>query len=63
MSEILTCPDCGKAYECRPGQGCWCEALPPVIAVPAPGTRCLCPCQLDRLIAAQRAATDRDARP
>jgi hypothetical protein len=44
-AQPLTCPACGARYACRPGQGCWCESLPPVMKVPQLG-QCLCPCQL-----------------
>ncbi|MCC7310040.1 MAG: cysteine-rich CWC family protein [Sulfuritalea sp.] len=49
---ISVCPQCGKAFRCGMECGdaeCWCAALPPLMAVPAPaGTgatvpACLCP--------------------
>jgi hypothetical protein len=45
---------CGNDFECRPGQGCWCEALPNVVPVPKAGGQCLCPCQLGPKLAVHK---------
>ena len=60
MSAVLTCPDCGARFECRPGQGCWCESVPAVAPVPREGT-CVCPCQLGRIAAQAEPARDASA--
>jgi hypothetical protein len=37
-----TCPRCGAAMSCNPGQGCWCEKLPRR-PMPERAEACLCP--------------------
>lgn len=49
------CPQCGMLFPCLAGaaQGCWCQHMPPVGALPATLQGCLCPRCLRRQLAAQ----------
>ncbi len=44
------CARCQAPMDCRPGDGCWCEAVP--ARLPLAGEGCLCPACLDAAIKA-----------
>jgi len=48
ISEVKTCPQCGKSFTCTPS-ACWCSALPPVMPVNA-SAECYCPTCLTKII-------------
>jgi len=47
----LTCQDCGADFTCSLGGGCWCDAEPARLPLPAAGD-CLCPACLRKAAAA-----------
>ena len=52
--EQKRCPRCDKEFACGrpPGEErCWCAGKPCVMPVPAPGSACLCPPCLEKVIA------------
>ncbi|MDR2261144.1 MAG: cysteine-rich CWC family protein [Azoarcus sp.] len=53
--ETKTCPRCGARFACGAHAGhCWCEDLPPLLAVPDRGAACHCPACLMEIAAGQR---------
>jgi hypothetical protein len=59
-TRIKTCPECGRAFECKMG-GCWCDDFPPLTPSTTPGTDCLCPKCLARAVEDVRADKKHEA--